>query len=86
MKEEPNYKMMLECHIGSLQIAYVAYRRAYARYLENTWINNDGVFCFSQSLLDNMKEKLNEYNDAMIKFENFKSDYAMELEELENVK
>lgn len=42
-----DYNRILSAHVMGVQKAYSEYRGAMKKYLDNTWFNENGEFCFS---------------------------------------
>lgn len=85
MKENLNYKIMLTNHTDRVKNAWNNYKNLYIRYLNSAFINDDGSYCFSKSLLEKTNKACDEYIKANHDLVIFKNTYAEELRNLKNV-
>lgn len=86
MVEKINYQLMRKSHISNIQSAYKECIIAQAKYLKNTWINDEGELCFSPTLLNDMTEKIEVYKKAVEEYHTFTIKYGDKLKENKDVR
>lgn len=77
----PNYKRMLDSYIWKVKTTYDEYKNALIKYLNNTWITDDGSFAFYGANLNSagaylIEEKKQAYIKASEELHAFKTLYA----------
>ena len=77
----PNYKRMLDTYIWKVKQTYNEYKNALVKYLNNTWIADDGSFAiygsnFGVDQCNLIEEKKQAYIKATEEMNAFKTLYA----------
>lgn len=80
VKQEPNYKYLLDGAVNVYRGAFNGYRRLYIEYLELFSISDDGTMLVPGTGYENCKNRLKEAEDrllaAMVHMKDAQAEYA----------
>lgn len=71
----PNYERLLQCHVEAVKISYNDYKKALIKWLDHTFITDDGTFGYYDGGLGKKVDELfNTYNQQVALLETFKKE------------
>lgn len=67
-----NYDRILSAHVNGVQKAYSEYRGAMKKYLDNTWFDENGEFCYSVKCAAELHDAEQLYKRELMRIKTFK--------------
>ena len=72
----PNYEMLLRSHVNGVKSAYNDYKKALIKWVNHTFITDDGAFAYYDGgLKAKVDELFNAYTQQVILLEAFKNEH-----------